>query len=131
MDRDILFKEQERLKDGWTQNDEKEIDDAIGQLLQHAHGRRLLYWLLEIGKAIGINPFTGNALTTAFACGEQGVGQQVMVRILDKHPNGFMTMLKERANERHSRDASLGSISTGTDNSSDRDDEGGDGYIDN
>lgn len=107
MDSEQLSKEQEKTRLSWATNDEREIDDAIGQLLQHAHGRRLLYWLLEIGKAIGVNPFTGNALTTAFSCGEQSIGQQVMVRILTEHPDGFLEMLKERADERKSRTDTL------------------------
>ena len=128
MDKDSWINKREKIKASWTQNDEREIDDAIGDLLQHAHGRRLLYWLLEIGKAIGINPFTANALTTAFACGEQNIGQQIMVRILDKHPDSFLEMLKERANERNTRDASLTGDSTDTPSSGGS--EEGDGYLD-
>lgn len=73
-----------------------QLDRAVKAMLQHEDTRAYLYWLLEIGKAIGINPFTANALTTSFACGEQNVGQQIMAHLIEVSPDGFIRVLKEQ-----------------------------------
>jgi hypothetical protein len=59
----------ETLKRRWNREDEQAIDGAIDALTQHPNGRKLLWWLLQIGR-VGGQPFNGNALQTAFACGE-------------------------------------------------------------
>lgn len=88
-----------------AKREKAEIDAAVSGLLQHPHGRRYLFWLLDIGKSIGANPFTGNALSTSFSCGEQNVGQQIMAHIIEVSPEGFLLMLKERENEKRLVDA--------------------------
>ena len=77
-----------------------ELDDAVASLLQHPNGRRYLYWLLDITGAIGISPFTKDSLLTAFNCGEQNVGLQIMAHVIEVSPEGFTSMLTERAQER-------------------------------
>lgn len=80
-----------------------EIDSAVAHLLTTPQGRRYLYWLLEIGSAIGVNPMSRDSHETAFRCGEQNVGQRIMAHIIDVNPAGFTTMLVERENERQAQ----------------------------
>jgi len=80
---------------------------AVSALLQHRDGREYLWWLLDIGKAIGENAFTGHALSTSFNCGEQNVGQQIMGHIIQIDPDGFLKMMKERQDEERAREAEL------------------------
>lgn len=96
----------ERIKQKWLEHDEGQIDAAISALLVHEHGRRFLWWLLEIAPVFR-QPFTGNALTTSFQCGEQNVGQRILERITSVSPEGYVTMMKEKADERGRRDTEL------------------------
>lgn len=80
-----------------------ELDLAVQGLLGTGQGRRYLYWLLEMTGAIGVNPFTGDAFTTAFRCGEQNVGQRIMAHVIEVSAVGFTTMLTEREAERQSQ----------------------------
>lgn len=85
-----------RLKE----NENKLHRDAfIRAALQHREGREYIYWLLSIAK-IGVNPYTGNALNTAFQCGELNVGQQVQAHIIEVSPDGFLDLLREKEKER-------------------------------
>ncbi len=79
---------------------QQEIDNATRALLQSGDGRQFLWWLLEIGR-YGQVPFTGNALTTAFQCGELNVGQQLLAQLTSVDPEGFLNLLKERNDDRH------------------------------
>lgn len=98
--------EQERLKHKWQEQDNAEIDAAIGALLQHGGGRRYLWWLLQVGR-VGTQPYSQHALNTAFACGELNVGQQILERITSVSPEGYVTMMKEQADERRNRTTEL------------------------
>lgn len=95
-----------RLREQWKKEDEAAIDAAITALLQHTHGRKTLWWLLRIGR-VGTQPFSNNALQTAFGCGELNVGQQVLDRITTVSPEGYLEMMKEMADERARRDSAL------------------------
>lgn len=94
------------IKRRWLKEDEDAVSGAITALLQHAQGRKFLWWCLQIGR-FGTQPFAGNALTTSFACGELNVGQQFFDRISSVSPEGFIQMMKEQADERTRRDAEL------------------------
>jgi len=102
--------ETEKLKRRWEKQDELEIDAAVSALFEHVHGRRLLWWLLDIG-CIGHQPFTQNSLSTAFNCGQLNVGQRIMDRMLSVSPDGYVNLLKEKQNERNERDSELGAAS--------------------
>lgn len=97
----------------WEKADARQLDEAISAMLQHEQTRRYLYWLLEITRAIGQNPMSENALRTAFNCGEQNIGQQVMAHLLECAPDGFLQLLKERSDERNSRANELDEIRGG------------------
>lgn len=104
----------ETLEERWRREDEAQIDSAIDALLQHGHGRRLLWWLLQIGR-VGGQPYTGNALNTAFSCGELNVGQKILDRIISVSPEGYLTMMKEQADERTNRTGALNGTARGAD----------------
>ena len=93
-----------------SQAREAEINLALGTLMTHPQGRRLLYWLLSLGK-IGHNPFSGHALSTVFACGEMNVAQQLQDRMIEVDPANFTAMLVEMENERLSDDHALAAAS--------------------
>ena len=95
-----------QLRARWKQEDETAINTAVEALFKHAHGRKVLWWLLQIGR-VGQQPFANNALQTAFACGELNVGQQVLDRITSVSPEGYVDMMKEMADERGRRDTEL------------------------
>lgn len=108
------------LKRQWAEQDALQIDGAINALLQHQHGRRLLWWLLEIGK-VGQQPFSIDASRTAFACGELNVGQRILDRVISVSPEGYIKMMEEMADERKQRDAELARAVDGDDADSDPD----------
>ncbi len=102
-----MLSEVDKLIATWAENDEAEVDEAIRAMFQHRSTRRMLWWLLQIGK-FGTQPFARNALDTAFGCGELNVGQQLADRIIKVDPAGFVNLMKENADERSSRDTALG-----------------------
>lgn len=110
----------EKLQRDWARQDKNERDAAVTALLQHRHGRKYLWWLLSTTKAIGVSPFTNNALATSFNCGEQNVGIQILQHILEVAPDGFIHMMKENADEQRARDS----------RSADASGNGRDSYID-
>lgn len=101
---------QNRKQKEWLKADKQELDDAVKAMLLHRATRRYLWWLLDIGKAIGVNAFTSEASTTAFQCGEQNVGQRIMAHLIEVAPEGFLELLRENQNERSERDGELSRI---------------------
>lgn len=97
---------EEKLKLRWQKEDNLAIESAVSKMVADSEGRKFLWWLLEIGR-IGMQPFAGNALATAFACGELNVGQRILDRIISVSPEGYLTMMKENNDERKERDAQL------------------------
>jgi hypothetical protein len=78
------------------------LDSFVKAALGTQEGREYFYWLLEICK-VGVNPFAANALVTSFACGEMNVGQQVQSHLMEISPEGYLSMLKEKEDERRTR----------------------------
>jgi hypothetical protein len=76
------------------------LDKFVSEVMKLPEGREFMYWLLELAK-VGRNPFTANALTTSFNCGELNVGQQIQSHIMDVAPDGYLQMLKERQEEEY------------------------------
>ncbi len=96
----------EKLKRRWLLEDELKIDSAIAAAVGTREGRKLLWWLLTIGR-VGTQPFSTNALNTAFACGELNVGQMILDRIISVSPEGYLSMMQENNDEHKERDALL------------------------
>jgi hypothetical protein len=97
---------EEKLKRRWLKEDEQKIESAVSQAIASAEGRKFLWWLLEVGR-IGMQPYSDNALNTAFSCGELNVGQQILDRIISVSPEGYLQMMRENNDERKERDALL------------------------
>lgn len=91
----------------WEEQDKRAVDEAIKALVQLKEGRMFLYWLLDIGMAIGTNAFATNAMITAFNCGQQNVGNQVLGRLCEVAPDSYLQMLKEISDERNTRNAAI------------------------
>jgi hypothetical protein len=73
-------------------------EDFIRASLSTREGR---IWFWDLLGRCGVlhNPWTANALVTAFACGEMNIGQEVLADITRLVPDYFATMLKENNNE--------------------------------
>ena len=89
------------------EEDEQERLSVIQALMQHAGGRRFLWWLLQVGKAINNQPFASNALVMSFGCGEQQVGNQILAEIINADADGFADLMKEMNRDRRERDNRL------------------------
>lgn len=107
-----------RLQRQWEKADNDQVAAAVQALLEHEHGRKFLWWLLQIGR-VGTQPFSNNALTTSFACGELNVGQQVLAKIIEVNPAGYVRMMEESNDERNIRDIQLNSAAKPDDGGSD------------
>lgn len=105
-DYDKEFEVRQKKLSSFEIQDQVEIDSAVKSLLDHENGRKFLWWVLEQGRISG-NPFTNNALSTSFNCGEMNVAQKVLDRIINVNPAGYAQMVQEKANERQRRDATL------------------------
>lgn len=116
-DVDRVSKEKERLLRQFQIEDEKQIDSAVEALLGAANGRKLLWWILGLG-GLGRNPFTNNALTTGFNCGELNVSQKILERIIQVNPAGYAQMVTENADERQRRDTILNGVGDPSDGDS-------------
>lgn len=74
------------------------LDDFVRASMGLRQGREFMWWVLELAK-VGRNPFTANALTTSFNCGELNVGQQIQSHIMTVSPVDYLKMLQERQEE--------------------------------
>lgn len=94
-------KYQERLKKHKARVS-AEIDAFIREAIKSRGGRAFIWWTLEIA-GIGAQPFApGHQDLTAFHCGELNVGQQILARLTEIAPEGYLTMMKENADARTS-----------------------------
>lgn len=89
---------QERVARKEAKSEKALIDAYVQSTLNDVGGRKFLWWLLQIGRW-GQSPFLAERSRTDFACGEQNIGLQVMDRILQVDPTGFIRMQSEE-NER-------------------------------
>lgn len=113
-----------RLQHRYEQRDAIARENGLRLLLSTADGRRFV-WLFLADCGVFRNPFTGNALNTAFAAGELNVGQRLLAEITEAAPEQFLLMQKENLDaERSRRDAaSAATDSDGADaNGADSDD---------
>src|SRR6516164_5649150 len=72
--------------------------ESVDAFLRHSmglvDGRRYFHGLL-VRCHVFANPYTGRAGTTAFACGELNVGQQVLADIMRIAPDEYVQMMRE------------------------------------
>ena len=102
---------------------DKASQESVDAFLRHSmglvDGRRYFYGLL-VRCHVFANPYTGRAGTTAFACGELNVGQQVLADIMRIAPDEYVQMMREA----NARDIADDTRRTRSDEDSDRDDPG-------
>jgi hypothetical protein len=88
---------------------EREADlakrDFVRAGMGHRQGREFFYWLLGI-TGLKSNPFTTNALSTAFRCGEANIGQQIEGLLIEVAPKLYLEMLEEQESGRSRTDDS-------------------------
>jgi hypothetical protein len=82
----------------------KEYSDADSEarklvltaLLAHKEGRRFIWWLLQIGKAIGAQPYSqGDPHQTSFSCGEMQVGNKILAELIHADGEAYLKMMLE------------------------------------
>lgn len=89
--------------------DNEEINAEFMHILGRRGGRRLLWWLLGIGR-IGTQPFRSDPYEHAFNSGELNIGLQVQARIIEADPQGFINMQVENAIEHRERAAVINGV---------------------
>lgn len=77
---------------------ELQLGDAVRGIMSTKVGRAWLHNIL-VRTHVFSNPFTSNALTMAFACGELNIGQQFLADIMRFCPDDYILMMREQ-NER-------------------------------
>ena len=78
------------------------MDTGLKSFVETYEGRRYIWWLLEITKALGHNAFAETPERTAFNCGQQNVGQQILHHLIEVAPDAYLKLLKEQYDERYS-----------------------------
>lgn len=102
----------DKMKAQWEAQDRFEIQEAYRKLMSSKAGRKLLGHFLEISKFMQ-QPFNGQALTTAFACGEQNVGKRILADMLEIDPDSFVKLIKERNDADRTRSNALAAAHAG------------------
>lgn len=70
--------------------------EGLRKLAESYEGRTFLWWLLgEAG--VFSNPFSQNALHTAFNCGNMNFGQRLLNRLVEEQPQLYVKMMQENA----------------------------------
>jgi hypothetical protein len=93
-----------KLQERHAEQDQKDRDEGLRHLLSSYAGRRY-FWLLLEQCGVFRNPFNGNALATAFAAGEQNVGQRLLAHLMETEAEAFSILQKENVNVRNLRAA--------------------------
>ncbi len=104
--------ERQKAEHRHAAEDEEARQRVFAALLQHDDGKVFLWWLLSIGRAIGSQPYTNNALATSFNCGQLDVGNQILAELIDSTDSGFADLMKEMHSVRRQRDAELAAART-------------------
>ena len=68
---------------------------VIRQIMASSEGRAWLYRFLSMCHVYQ-NPFSQNALSMAFMCGEMNVGQRLMADVVTAAPDKYFDMLSEQ-----------------------------------
>lgn len=96
---DIEARQAQREAERLAAFEEDLLSKAILSCASTPEGRMLLWWLLQQGR-VGTQPFTSNALTTAFQCGELNVGNIILDRIIRVDPAIYVRLQQENLNGR-------------------------------
>lgn len=105
----------ERLEKGFQREDDELCKQFILAALEHRAGRKFMWRLLQIGKAIGHDPFANNALVMANETGQVKVGLQILEMMIGTAPDAFPRLMTEMENERLERERQLADADGGSD----------------
>lgn len=72
------------------------IKAGLKAALETKEGRAVL-WSILSSAGVHQQPFAHNALTMAFRCGKLDLGNQLLARILEADPLGYIRLQEERA----------------------------------
>ena len=78
---------------------DSEIADFVRASMTTAQGRTFFYTVMENAGLFG-DPFSGNALQTAYNCGMQRAAKDIQVLLLEHSPKQFLEMLREKKEEK-------------------------------
>lgn len=101
-----------RLQQRHTEEDALARATGLKHLLSTADGRRFV-WLFLADCGVNRNPFSNNALSTSFNCGELNVGQKLLAEITVADPDAFLVMQKENVSVERSRTADANRVADG------------------
>jgi hypothetical protein len=73
-------------------------DDFVKAACTTKQGREYLSWVMGLGRP-NENPYAGNALATAFRCGEANISKQIERHILLAAPKGYFQILEDQQKE--------------------------------
>lgn len=85
-----------------AQRQENNVNAVFRALTGTIEGQDFLWWLLRIGK-VGLQPFAVDPAVTAFACGELNVGQQILARLIEVNPEGYLRILATQRSDEDAR----------------------------
>jgi hypothetical protein len=80
---------------------------AVRQLLSVREGRELIWHLFQI-TGLHTTPFNLDSNVTAFKCGELNIGNQILALVIEANPEGYITLMKDQANDRTSSPSDAG-----------------------
>jgi len=96
----------------------QQADAGLRALVATRAGRTFFWHILSL-TGLFANPHNGNALNTAFACGEQNIGQKLLDELTRVAPDAYIEMIKESQEDDRintaRRDRAAGLADPGTD----------------
>jgi hypothetical protein len=95
-----------RLARKYEVEDSQRLERACERIVDDSDLRFFIRHLLDIS-GMGQNPFTGNALTTAYNSGRMAIGQELVDLLSEVSPNLQPTLIKETNDEREERQRNL------------------------
>ncbi len=96
-DEDKEGKKQQEADFAASKQEKVNKDEMVKEMLNRREGRDYLSWLFTI-TGLDHTAFTNNALSTAFNCGKQDVGREIMAHLMEVSPYGYLKMMKENSN---------------------------------
>ena len=74
------------------------LDDAVRWLMAALNGRRVAWWLLEMG-GVYRSSFTIDSHVTAFNEGRRDIGLRLMAKLMDVDPDAYARMVNEHRSD--------------------------------
>lgn len=72
----------------------KQTAEDLKWLVAHKQGRRIV-WSLLSSAGVTRTPFNNSGSVTAFNCGRQQIGLELLAQVMEHVPDAYVVMLKE------------------------------------